>query len=76
MANRRGRPPVDLGRTKGEILEVRIDSSEKESFRAAAVLSGVPLSVWVREQLREASRRQLEDNGQEVAFLVIPQDAQ
>jgi uncharacterized protein (DUF1778 family) len=66
MVNRRGRLPVNLGRTKEELLEVRIDSSEKEALRSAAVLAGVTLSVWVRKRLREVARRELEENGQEV----------
>jgi hypothetical protein len=52
---------VDLGRAKAEVLEVRIDTAEKETLRAAALLAGVPLSAWVRERLREAARRGSEE---------------
>jgi hypothetical protein len=69
MSNRRGRPPVDLGRPKAEVLEVRIDAAEKKAFKAAAGLAGVPLSAWVRERLRLVARQELEIEGQEAVLL-------
>jgi hypothetical protein len=41
----------------------------KIAFRDAARIAGIPMSAWVRERLRRAATRELEDAGREVAFL-------
>lgn len=65
----RGRPPKDANDKKGESLLVRLDESEKEAFKDAADLAGVPLSSWVRERLRQIAGRELSKAARPVAFL-------
>ena len=64
-----GRPRKPKGEVLGEYLELRLDVTEKEAFWDAAKLSGMALSVWVRERLRRAARKELEDADRPVAFL-------
>lgn len=54
---------------KEEVLRFRLDADEREAFQAAASLAGIPISAWVRERLRRAARRELEEVGQQIAFL-------
>jgi hypothetical protein len=72
MARKRGRPVVSADKAKADYLEVRLEVAEKASFREAADLAGLPLSSWVRERLRRAARKELEEAGRAVAFLVRP----
>ena len=63
-----------LGRPKKTIhldtpLIVRVERTEKDAFRQAATLAGIPLSVWVRERLRRAAVRELEEAALPIAFL-------
>jgi hypothetical protein len=67
---RRGRPPKRSDQLKAGYLDVRLEETEKEAFRDAAELAGLPLSAWVRERLRRIAIRELEDAGRAVAFLV------
>jgi uncharacterized protein (DUF1778 family) len=69
MATKRGRPPSDPNKTKGEYLEVRLDAAEKQAFKEAADLAGLALSAWVRERLRICAREELEKAGRAVAFM-------
>ena len=69
MAKKRGRPPIDPSKAKAEYLDIRLEVAEKAAFLNAADLAGVPLSVWVRERLRRAARKELEEGGQSVPFL-------
>ena len=64
-----GRPKTLPGKVKEEYLELRLDAAEKQTFKDAAELAGMALSVWVRERLRRASRKELEDAEKPVAFL-------
>lgn len=64
-----GRPKKPGGSAKGEYLELRLDAAEKQAFWDAANLSGMALSVWVRERLRRAARKELEDADKPVPFL-------
>ena len=68
---RRGRPPKSPGSTKGIRLDMRLAETEKEAFRAAAELSGLDLSAWIRERLRQVARRELREAGRPVAFLEV-----
>jgi hypothetical protein len=45
-----------------------MEPREKRGFVEAAELSGAPLSVWMRERLRQAARKELEEAGKEVPF--------
>ena len=54
---------------KSEILKIRLSPVEKESFQRAANVAGIPVSAWMREQLRRSARRELQDANQPVPFL-------
>ena len=69
MAKKRGRPPVGPEKTKAEYLEVRLEVAEKQAFKEAADIAGLALSAWVRERLRRAARKELEESGRPIAFL-------
>jgi len=66
---KRGRPPKETGKLRDQPLLVRLESSEKEAFRDAAELAGVPLSTWVRERLRRIAARELQNAARPIAFL-------
>jgi len=66
---RLGRPPKGSDKIKGIRLDMRLEASEKEAFRLAAALSGLDLSAWIRERLRQLARKELEQAGQDVPFL-------
>lgn len=66
---KRGRPPKEADRLRSESLLVRLESTEKEAFKNAADLAGVPLSTWVRERLRQNAIRELGKAARPVAFL-------
>jgi hypothetical protein len=66
---RRGRPSKSSEAKKSESVLLRLGTQEKQAFAGAADLAGVPLAVWIRERLRVAARRELEEAGQAVAFL-------
>jgi uncharacterized protein (DUF1778 family) len=55
--------------TKSESLKIRLGPDEKQAFQDAADLAGVALSAWIRERLRKAARNELEEAGQQIAFL-------
>lgn len=67
--SKRGRPLKPPGTHKREYLDVRLDASEKEAFRDAADVAGLPLSAWVRERLRRAAMQELDAVGKQIAFL-------
>jgi uncharacterized protein (DUF1778 family) len=69
MAKKMGRPKKSPDAVKADYIEVRCEESEKQAFRAAAEASGLPLSGWIRERLRRAARKELQDMGMPVAFL-------
>jgi hypothetical protein len=66
---RRGRLPKSSDKIKGIRLDMRLEVSEKQAFRAAAELAGLDLSAWVRERLRAVARKELEESGRAVAFI-------
>lgn len=65
----RGRPKKSSDQLQTEYLDVRLSTAEKQAFKAAADLAGMPVSVWVRDRLRAASRKELQDAGRDVEFL-------
>ena len=69
MPNKRGRRRKPRGQAKAEVMIVRLEPAEKAAFNAAAGFAGQDLSVWVRNHLRQASRKELEELGQPVPFL-------
>ena len=48
---------------------VRVETKEKEAFKDAADLAGMPLSAWVRERLRQIALRELQSASRPIAFL-------
>jgi hypothetical protein len=54
---------------KDEYLELRLYSAEKLAFKDAADLHGMALSVWVRDRLRTAARKELNEAQKPVAFM-------
>ncbi len=66
---RRGRPPKRSDDVKSESILLRLDQSEKDGFSQAARIAGVPVSIWMRERLRTACRRELAGAGEPVPFL-------
>jgi uncharacterized protein (DUF1778 family) len=66
---RLGRPPKGSDKIKGIRLDMRLESKEKEGFRAAAALAGLDLSAWIRERLRRVARQELEEAGRTIPFL-------
>jgi AT hook motif len=65
----RGRPPKDASQVRSEAYLVRLGKTEKEAFEQAADLAGVPLSIWIREGLRQIAAKQLQKAARPVAFL-------
>ncbi len=66
---KRGRPPKEADRLRSESLLVRLETTEKEAFKDAADLAGVPLSTWVRERLRQVAVRELDKASRPIPFL-------
>lgn len=48
---------------------VRVDEPERTTFLTAAELSGVSLSAWIRQKLRQASAKELTESGVPVEFM-------
>lgn len=67
VAGSPGRPQKKV--TRDDYLELRLGVLEKQAFRDAAKLAGLPLSTWVRERLRRAAIRELEEVAHPIAFL-------
>ncbi len=66
---RRGRPRKGSGQTKSEGVLLRMDALEKQGFTEAAGIAGIPLAVWMRERLRRAATKELEEAGRQIPFL-------
>lgn len=66
---RPGRPKKSSDSVRSEYLDVRLERLEKQAFREAAELAGMPLATWVRDRLRSASRRELIELGRRVPFI-------
>jgi uncharacterized protein (DUF1778 family) len=67
--SKRGRPQGSSGKAKGEVMQIRMDAAEKQTFTDAASLDGKDLSEWVRDRLRRLARQELEQAKMPVAFL-------
>ena len=64
-----GRPCKPPDKRKGELLQVRLETAEKQYFADAAELVGQELSVWVRDQLRRAARQLFSEFGKNDPFI-------
>jgi hypothetical protein len=65
----RGRPRKGSAQTKSESVLLRMEEREKKGFVEASEIAGLPLAVWMRERLRRAAAKELEEAGREVPFL-------
>ncbi len=54
---------------KSEILKLRVSPEEKQGFKEAAHLAGIPVSTWMRERLRLAAIREMEGAGLPIPFI-------
>lgn len=54
---------------KSQIVQIRLTEAEKAGFGLAAGLAGISLSSWVRERLRLAAIKELENAGQKIPFI-------
>lgn len=64
-----GRPKKQPDLVKTEYIEMRVEQSEKQTFRDAADAAGMSMSTWIRDRLRRAARKELEDLNRPVAYL-------
>ena len=64
-----GAPPKPPEKSKGELIQFRVNSAEKQAFSEAATLDGKKVSEWIRDRLRRLSREELERAGRAVPFL-------
>jgi predicted HicB family RNase H-like nuclease len=69
MSTRHKNDASGSGKRREELLQVRVAGTEKEAFEEAANLSGLALSAWVRERLRQVAARELQAAQRTVAFL-------
>jgi hypothetical protein len=65
-----GRPRKGARESKSDSMKIRLTEPEKAAFRRASELSGIGLSTWMRERLRRAAIRELEEAGEIAAFLL------
>ena len=61
--------PKSQRETKDFMLRCRLTTDEQKGFQAAADLSGIGLSTWVRERLRRSAVRELEEAGRSIPFI-------
>lgn len=54
---------------KTGVVRMRVAEPEKTAFEEAAELAGISLSAWMRERLRLAAIRELENAGRSVPFI-------
>ncbi len=64
-----GRPRKAPEDAKTHPVQIRLSDSEKRAFRRAAEVAGIGTSSWMRERLRRAALRELEDVGEVAAFV-------
>jgi predicted HicB family RNase H-like nuclease len=69
MSKKRGAPKKAANERKASVTQIRLQPSEKEGFAEAAQLAGLSLSAWMRERLRIAAKKELEQFGKTAVFL-------
>jgi hypothetical protein len=67
MVITQGRPKKKI--TRSAYLELRLTEAEKSAFNNAAAIAGISTSTWVRERIRRAAARELEEAGLPIPFL-------
>jgi hypothetical protein len=58
--------------TRDNYLDIRLGQSEKQCFREAADIAGLPLSAWVRTRIRQVAARELQEAGRLIPLLNVP----
>lgn len=58
-----------LGKTKTDLLLIRLTAQEKEGFQMASDIAGISLSSWARERLRVTAVHELEKAGRKIPFI-------
>ena len=74
MTKRHKADPARLRERKIVPFNLRVAASEKAAFERAAEIAGVPVSAWVRERLRAAALRELDNVGEVAPFLSVTVD--
>jgi hypothetical protein len=70
MSNSRHERKSTRSREKKTVpFNLRVAPAEKAAFVRAAEIAGVPISAWVRERLRVAAMRELDNVGEQAPFL-------
>ncbi len=59
---------------KTEWMKIRLTPAEKAGFQQAAEIAGLSLSGWMRERLRLAATRELENASRKIPFLPVARD--
>jgi hypothetical protein len=67
MAKRK-KPGRPKGRTKPDILQVRVSEVEKRAFAHAAEADGKGISEWTRDRLRRAAKEEAKAGGKSDPF--------
>ena len=65
------RPPGTRlhSQVKSDYLEIRLGALEKQAFKQASEIAGIPLATWARERMRRAAIKELEEVGLSIPFL-------
>ncbi len=66
-----GRPRKGPDQIKNDYLELRLAPLEKQAFKQASEIAGIPLAAWARERLRRIATRELEEAGLKIPFLTV-----
>lgn len=62
-------------KTRTDLVQFRLTDSGKKAFQGAAIHAGSSVSTWIRERLRRAAIRELEEASIPIAFLSERVDA-
>lgn len=54
---------------KSETVKIRLDPDEKIAFEETARIAGISLSAWMRQKLRLAAIRELEQASRPIPFV-------
>jgi uncharacterized protein (DUF1778 family) len=71
------RHSADVSRSrelKNVPLNIRVAATEKAAFERAAEIAGIALSSWIRERLRSAALRELDNVREAAPFLAAARD--
>jgi hypothetical protein len=57
---------------KEDVIKVRVGTAEKQAFQEAADIAGIGMSAWIRERLRRAAIRELEEMARPIPLFSSP----